>query len=402
MSHAEKVEHTPLTPWTGGSRATLIAGGLGVVGCALVLGVAVLGDRAAAMHAWLFAYCYWLGLALGSLGWLMAFHAARARWVVVTRRLLENAASSIPVFLLLAIPLLVFMRSLYLWVDPHPELGYDMARLLEHKRPWLNPTFFIIRVGVYFAIWTALSEILRRWSLRQDETRAIALTANSWKLGAGGMPLHALAVSFAGVDWIMSLHPTWGSTMFGLYVISGNVVGACALWIVVTYLASRAGLLGGRLTPSHLHSQGKFLLAFTCFWAYVAFSQFMLVWIANLPEEAPWYLARAHGGWLPVALILLVGHFALPFAILLSREVKKKPRAIAAIAIWILVMHAVDVYWLILPHLDDQKPSPRWTELAAFIGIGGIAIAFGLWRARGKNVVPVGDPYLEESSRYSK
>src|SRR5262249_42971530 len=228
------------------------------------------------------------------------------------------------------------------------------------------------------------------------------LTVKQRRLGAGSLPFLALSITFAAFDWLMSLDPTWYSTIFGVYYFAGSFLGAIALLTLTTALARGANLFGSLVSPDHYHNLGNFLLAFTVFWAYIAFSQFMLIWIANLPEEVTWYLVRTGGKWRAVAVALAMAQFVLPFFALLSSEIKRNPRTLAAVAAWILVWHYLDVYWLVMPALHREAPAPHWTDLAAFAGVGGIAVAYTLWTLRGSYTIPVGDPYLHASLQFRR
>ena len=388
-------------PFEGGGRLMLGGAVAGVLGLGATA-VALFVSPQRALAGYLVGYMYWLGIALGSIGWLCAFHAAKARWVVVVRRLLEHTGAAVAVFVLLFIPIAVGMNQLYVWAAPPANLGPEMLVHLEHQRPYLNRSFFLGRAAFYFAGWIAISFLLRAWSVRQDETGVVELTVRQRTLGAPALLLHALLVTFSAFDWMMSLHPEWGSTIFGLYVISGNVLAAMALWTLVVVLCDRGGLLAGLLQPSHYHSLGKFLLAFVCFWAYIAFSQFMLIWLANLPEEIPWYLLRMKGSWGRVGMALIAGHFVLPFFVLLSQNLKRQPRRLALVALWILAIHYLDLYWLVIPRFSPTSAVPRWSDITALVGVGGIGLCFAVWLARGRALVPSRDPYLGESMRYNK
>ncbi|HTP27388.1 MAG TPA: hypothetical protein VMK12_17265, partial [Anaeromyxobacteraceae bacterium] len=221
------------------------------------------------------------------------------------------------------------------------------------------------------------------------------------RLGAGALPFVGLAMTFAAFDWQMSLDLRMYSTIFGLYYFAGSFLAAFAALILAVGTSRSEGLPGSLMNANHYHSLGKWLLAFVAFWGYIAFSQYLLMWIANLPDEVPWYFARNKTGFLPVGIFLVVCHFIIPFFLLLSRDLKRNPRALRAMAVWILVVHYIDVYWVMMPALrPSQGVAPRLTDLAAVVGIGAAAVAFVLWRLRGRPAVPVGDPYLEESLRY--
>ncbi len=385
------------SPFTGGRTLLRRAAAVGAAGLALTAVGAVLDPRRA-LFAYLVAFTYWAGIGLAALLVLMAFHAANARWVVVVRRLLEAIPLSGVLFLALFVPIALGMRQLYPWVDLSGLAG-EMRHVWEHRRPWLNVPFFLVRAGIYFAIWIAVSHLLHGWSVRQDATGAAELTVKQRRLGAGALPLLGLVMTFAAVDWQMSLDRHLASTIFGVYYFAGSFLGAVAVLILGVVAARGQNLLEG-LTENHLHSLGKFLLAFVSFWGYIALSQYLLIWIANLPEEVPYYVVRDSGGWRWVGIFLVIFHFVVPFFLLLSRGLKRRPRPLAAMAVWALAVHYVDVYWVVMPRLHPAGPRPHWTDLTAFVGIGALALAFTVWRLRGRAIVPARDPYLDESLRY--
>jgi len=349
------------------------------------------------------AFAYWCGIALASIVLLMIMRAFRARWMTVIRRPMEVMAASIGIFLLLAIPILIWMKHIYIWMDPPPSLGKEALERIAHKHAYLNREFFVVRLVGYFVLWIFLAERLYGWSRRQDTSGtidALHLTQRQWSLGAGGLPFIALTFSFAAFDWLMSLTPTWYSTIYGVYFFAGSFVSSLSLLAVVTYLGRDKNLPGHFMSVEHTHSIGKLMLAFVCFWAYIGFSQFMLIWIAGLPEEVPFFITRLHGSWAAVGIALILGHFFIPFGALLSRPLKRNPKKLAVVGAWILFIHYVDIFWLTMPALDQGGVAVRWTHFTAFIGVGLCAIAFAMSRLRGQFAVPVGDPYLPESLRY--
>jgi hypothetical protein len=389
-----------LSPYQGGRRLVVLAAATGAAGLALTLVGGLAFDARRALFSYLVAFVYWIGVALGSLILLGAFHASNARWSVVLRRFLETVPQTLPLFVLLFVPLAVGMGHLFPWVDPHGLEG-EMAHAVEHKTQYLNPTFFLVRAGIYFAVWIAVAHLLRAWSVRQDEAGGVTLTRWQRRLGAGSLPFLALTMSFAAFDWMMSLDPRFFSTIFGVYWFAGSFMATFAVVVVAATLTrGDPSAFGHHLNLEHFHSLGKFLLAFVAFWAYIAFSQFMLIWIANIPEEVPWYILRIEGGWRWVAAFLALFHFLVPFFLLLSRDLKRSPRALSALAAWLLLVHWVDVYWLVMPHLHAAGPRPSPFDLTAFVGVGGVAVAFTIVRMRGTAPVPVSDPYLEDSLRY--
>jgi hypothetical protein len=385
-----------------------IEGGRGLAARAAAVAAVALGLTAAggifdarrALWAYHAAFTYWVGIAVAALILLGAFHAARARWMVVLRRVLEVIPTTSLLFLVLFLPIALGMGSIFGWVDPVKSgLTGELLHLAHHRHAYLNVPFFLVRAALYFGAWIAVSHLLRGWSVRQDREKGVALTARQRWLGTAALPFLAITISFAAIDWQESLDLHHNSTIFGVYYFAGSFLSAIAVLILALY-ALRREELGRLLNADHWHALGKFLLAFTAFWAYIAFSQYMLIWIANLPEEAPYFIHRTQGPWGVVGLLLLALHFAVPFFALLSRDLKRNPGWLAVLAAWQLLFHYVDVYFTMFGGLTPAGPQPHWTDLTALLGIGAAALAFTVWQLRRAAAVPVGDPYLEDSLRY--
>lgn len=385
----------------GGRRTMRLALAVGVVGL-VATGVGAVLDVRAALFGYLVGFTYWLGLALGTLILVAIFHVSSARWPVVVRRVLEVTAATVPLFAVLFLPLAAGMARLYPWVLPAEVTDAHLRELLAHKRPYLNVPFFLVRALLYFAVWSVVAHLLLRYSRAQDDGADVRWTVKQRRLGGGALPLLGLTFSFMTLDWMMSLEPAWSSSLYAVYVFAGAFAGALALAVVVAWRAWDGGHLAGLLHEGHFQRLGTLLFAFVCFWAYIAYSQYMLVWVASLPEEVAWYRPRTGGAWRPVALGLALGHFVVPFFLLLFRKLKRRPRVLAAVALWVLVMHAVDTAWLLLPALSPDAVGVPWQCVTALAGVGGLAVAFALWRVRGGHAVPVGDPYLYHSLQVKK
>jgi hypothetical protein len=400
MSHARALPDVDLPRYSGGRTLLLgsaVAGGVGLV--LTFIGMAI--SPRPALLAYLIAFVYWLGLAIGAVTLVLANHTAGAKWNVTLRRFNETAGAVIPVFVLLFIPLLLGAKHIWFWVAPHEPVSKEMHELLEHKRPYLNPGFFAVRAAIYFLCWTIFAWLLRAWSLRQDETGDPGLTVRMRRASPAGMILFMLTFTFASIDWLMSLQPTWYSTIFGLYIYAGAFVASiAALSLVVTGVRSSGAPLAAVISEDHQHNVGKLLFAFTAFWAYMAFSQYMLIWAGNLPEEVQWIVVRSQGVWRPVGILILVGHFVLPFFLLLPRDMNRSAPALAAVAAWMLVIHYVDVFWVVMPAASQGRLGLHWTHLTAFVGIGGVSVACALALFRAARPLPIRDPFLEESLRY--
>ena len=378
--------------------------GLGAVGFVFVLItviVAMATDSRDAFYSYLVAFAYWCGIGFASVILLMCFHATRARWMTNLRRPVEAMAATMLVFIVLVIPIWLGMKQLYSWVDPVAAgfTGEALAKI-KHKAGWLSVNFFIVRSVAYILVATFLGWRLFGWSLRQDREGGTDLLARQRRFSSGGLPFVALAITFGAFDWMMSLNPTWYSTIFGVYYFAGSFLSALSILAIATWQANLNGLFGGGMSIEHTHSIGKLMLAFTCFWTYIAFSQLLLIWIAGLPEETPFYITRFSDGWKGMGVFLIVGHFFLPFGALLSRNLKRTPKRLAIVAMWILLIHYIDIYWLVVPTLHPEGATFHWTQPIAFLGVGLIAVAFAVSRLRGRLPVPMRDPYLAESLRY--
>lgn len=382
-------------------RVIRVAGVVGAAGLvvAAVLAMVLADGRNRFFHAYLVSFAYFLSLALGALFFVLLQHVTRSGWSVVVRRIAEVVASVMPLLAVLAIPVVIGMPQLYNWTHAS-AVAHDS--LLQSKQPWLNRPFFIVRLVICFAVWSGLARYFFQRSVAQDATGDTALTIRMQRFSAPAMYLFGITLTCAAFDLLMSLDPHWYSTIFGVYYFSGGVVGFFALLILLAYSLQRAGRLQRAITREHYHDLGKLVFAFTVFWAYIAFSQYMLIWYANMPEETQWFLTRQTGGWVTVSLLLLLGHFVLPFLALISRIPKRRRYVLVIPAVWMLVMHWVDIYWLVMPGVQVAD-LPEGTvpfglmDVACFIGLGGLFIAGAAHRARGRALVPERDPRLLES-----
>jgi hypothetical protein len=375
-------------------RVSLALAALGVVG----LGIGAFLAPQQLFPAYLAAYAYAVSTALGALIFLMIGHAMNAGWPVLLRRLTETVVASLPLLALLFIPILFGLHLLYPWIEPE-ALSDEVARhLVLAKRPYLNVPSFLIRAAVYLVVWVVIGELLRRWSLARDTDPRADVDRRIRAVSAGALPLVALTFSFAGFDWLMSLTPTWFSTLYPVYWFAGGFVAALALLTVLTFAAQRAGLLP-EVTVFHYYALGRMLLAFVIFWAYAAYFQFFLIWLAHRPEEITFYIERVRGPWYPATVVLIVVQFIVPFFALLSYRLKHRPPLLATVAAWVFVAHYLDVHWLVTPTFRPNMPY-HWLDLAALLAVGGACTAFSLSRLRGHAVVPVHDPALPRAIAY--
>ena len=370
----------------------VIVGGIG-----LALGVVgFFTNRDAFFQSWLIGFIFCLGLTLGSLGLLMLQHLSGGQWGFVGRRIFEAASGTIPLVILFFIPILFAMPELFKWA--RPELVANDA-ILKAKEPYLNVQFFIIRAAIYFAFWMFCVWMLNGWSAAQDRAELAIDPAGVVRfrtLSAPGILFLVLTITFATTDWVMSLDPHWFSTIFGLMFTAGFGLSALALTTVVLSTVGATGALAGHLAPRHFHDFGKLLLAFTMLWAYLNFSQFLIIWSGNLPEEIPWYIERMHGAWGFVAVALIVGHFFLPFLLLLSRDLKKS-KWLPRVAIFILVMRLVDTIFLIAPSWEHHGFPLHWLNLALPAGLAGVWLFLFARNLQSRALMPLNDPYLKEA-----
>ena len=386
----EQATIPPGHPW---NRLPMIGSAvavLGIAGCA-ILGP---GNPKQFYFSWLVSFLYFLTLALGGLFFVLIQYASQGSWGIVVRRIGETVFATMPVLAVLFVPVLFGLHDLYSWSVPGAA---DHDALLQWKSPFLNVRFFVIRAVIYFLSWSTIALVYYSRSRSQDTTGDPAVSARLRRFAGPAIIVMAITSTFASIDWIVSLSPRWYSTMFGVYFFAGSFIGFIALMSVLVPAMRRAGLLETVITPEHLHDIGKFLFAFMCFWAYIAFSQFLLIWYGNLPEEAIWYKARITASWKSVAVLLMVGHFGVPFLYLIGRSVKRHAATLALGGAWLLTMHFVDLYWQVMPTLHTEGVSVTALDLAAFLAVGGCFVAAMGWLMRRQALVPLRDPRLPES-----
>lgn len=402
MSHGQIAKPTDINIPASSLWAKLpvIGGGLGVVGIGATLAVGAGEHGGRAMFSYLWAFAAVLGLGLGALGWLLIEHSVRSQWSAVFKRIAENMAVTLPLFALLFIPIATLgFHSLYPWT-------HETDEILAKKVWYLSSGFFMGRAVFYFAVWSVLATILYRMSVRQDGLGAdlvardrVSLTLR--KVSAAGIFFWALTLSFAAVDWLMSLQPHWYSTIFGVYFFAASILAFFAFLTLVSMGLKKAGVLKDAITVEHFHDLGKYLFGFTIFWAYIAFSQFVLIWYANIPEEVEFYMVRLEGGWEYISYALPVAHFFIPFFFLLSRHVKRSGTMLAVACVWTLFMHLVDMFWLIMPNSGGHGAHAHldlsWTDITALVGVAGLFMAaFGVFLKKNA-VICINDPRLPDS-----
>jgi hypothetical protein len=344
-------------------------------------------------HSYLHAYLFWTGLAVGSCGVLMLHHMVGGRWGMAIRRVLESSTRTLPLIALLVLPVLFGMHHLYEWT--HADV-VAKDQVLQFKQPYLNAPFFIARTVLYFAIWIGLALLLNRYSVEQDTAAdKTGATRRLVAISGPGLILYALTVTFASIDWVMSMEPHWFSTMYGVIFMVAQGLSTFAFSVAVVILLARRGPFASVLSTNVLHDLGNLMFAFTMLWAYVNFSQFLIIWSGNLAEEVPWYLRRINHGWGVVAILLVIFHFAVPFTILLLRDVKRRADRLIKVAIAIIVMRFIDLFWLVEPAHHHDALTVHWMNFAAPVGIGGLWIAAFLWQLKRRPLVPVNDPRIK-------
>jgi len=360
----------------------------GVVSGAVSL-VGVFIDRVQFFHSYLIAYMLVLGATLGCLGLGMIHQLSGGAWGVVTRRSIGAASRVLPVLTVLFLPIVIGMPDLYHWTH---EDAVARDEILQFKAPYLNTSFFIIRAIVYFAVWNAITYFLNAWSLEQDRTGDPLIPRRMRMLSAGGLLAYGLTVTFASVDWVMSLDPHWFSTIYGVLTVGGQGLTALAVLIIALTWLGRREPLNTVVIPAHFHDLGNLMLAFVMLWAYFSFSQYLIMYSGNLPEEITWYVRRLFTGWRVIGVLLILFHFAVPFLLLLSRTLKREPQVLVKIAYGIIVMRLIDVFWLVAPEHHRDGFVLSWLDITLPVALVSIWIGCFIWQLRGHAILPLLDP----------
>ena len=346
--------------------------------------------------SYLMSFMLILGLALGSLGLVMLLHLTSGHWGIIIRRPLESATRTLPLVAAFFLPIaFIGMKYLYgAWLDPEKVKKEPLS---DFQRGYLTHNGYLTRAVIYFAIWLLLMFIFNRLSRQQDadrEDRALRRRLNM--LAGPGIIVYVFAMSFAAIDWVMSLSPHWASTIYGFLFVVGQLISSMALMIAVVVLLARAEPLAGILQKRHLHDLGKLLLAFVMLWAYFDFSQLLIIWSGNQPEEISFYRTRLYGEWGVVAVIVLVFHFFVPFFLLLSQDVKRNAKLLPKIAVWLIFMRLVDLFWMTRPEFTSRAV-PTWLDIVLPLALGGLWLGFFAFNLKQLPLLPVGDPKLEEA-----
>jgi hypothetical protein len=346
--------------------------------------------------SWLIGFLFCTGLSCGCLALLMLQHMSGGQWGLVTRRIFEAGTRLLPYCLVLFVPVAVFAPKLYLWAQPDVVSGDE---ILKFKAPYLNVTFWLVRAAVYFVFWWFCSMLLNKWSAAQDRNELGVTEADTRRfrvVSAPGLVFFILLMSLAAVDWLMSLDPHWYSTIYGLILVVGQALAALSFAVAVLVLLSPREPMSGVLRTRHFHDLGKLMLALVMLWAYFSFSQFLIIWAGNLPEEIPYYLERLHGGWKYLSLVLVIGHFGLPFCLLLSADLKKRPNLLARVAWFIVAIRLYDVIWLVAPGFNQGAFPITLANVGIPVALAGAWVFLFAGQLRKHALLPVNDPYFKQ------
>lgn len=370
---------------------------LSIIGAVLV-GVSLVVDPTRSSFNSIVMFAFMLSIALGSMFVIALEYVAGAVWSVPFRRIAEGLGLVIFIVPLFALPGLLNIHTLFHWT--HPDVVAADA-VLKSKAPYLNITFFYVRFIMFFLLWFLFYYLFTSNSQKQDITGDQKHTKRNIVIGALFIPVFAITLTLTAIDWLMSLAPHWFSTIFGVYYFAGTVLAAISMWAILSITLNENGILIKGIKSDHYYSFGALLFAFINFWGYIAFSQFLLIWYANLPEETVWFIARGTGSWMYFSLGLLLVHFIIPYAFLLPQPAKMDPKRVKYAAMWILFAHFYDLYWLVMPTYDKKGMSPSWMDIAyPVLGIGLILVLFSLW-AKNRTLVPIRDPKMQRSMDFT-
>ena len=363
-----------------------------------VAGAAAAGCLAAAIvnpqqffFRYLAAVLFSVSIGAGALFWLLLHYLTGASWSMVMRRLIEHSTTILVSAALLFVPLLFGLTYIFSWAAENPD------PVIAAKQGYLNRPFFVLRAIGYFGVWIGLALLFRRRSLEQDSGAAHAGLGILRQLSAPGMILLALTATFAAFDWIMSLDPHWYSNIFGVYFWAGSISGSLSAITLLALWARRRPGMEEVITREHLQDLGKLHLGFVSFWAYIAFSQYLLIWYANIPEETAWFVQRSRGGWGEASIALACGHFLVPFLVLLPRRAKRSPLVLGCVSVWLLAFHALDLIWQVLPTLGSSSHLIHWIDPFAWFLIVAVSLWTVVTAAVNHALTPIGDPQLTES-----
>lgn len=380
-------------------RRGLIVGAIGAV----IGGIGVVLHPEQFMPSWLIGFLFFTSLSLGCLALLMLQHMTGGQWGLVTRRVFEAGARLLPLAALFFIPIVIFAPQLFLWARPEAVQADEMLRF---KAPYLNVTGFAIRGAIYFVVWIGMAYFLHKWSAQQDAGEVAMTEADTRRfrvISAPGLLVYILLMSLAAVDWMMSLDPHWYSTIYGLIAVVGQGLGALAFAVAVLTIVHTREPMNSVLKAHHFHDLGKLMLAFVMLWAYFSFSQYLIIWAGNLPEEIPYYLERLRGGWQYLSLALVIGHFILPFCLLLSQDLKKRPKLLARVAWFIVAIRLYDFIWLVAPTFNHEGEWPiNLANIGVPLALGGLWVYLFAAQYMKRPMLPVNDPDFKHMLLHGK
>ncbi|HJZ55050.1 MAG TPA: hypothetical protein VKE74_08825 [Gemmataceae bacterium] len=395
-----------VSPLRERASGMLVALGILTGAAGVVLAVGAFAEPRQFYHSYLFGYMFALDITLGALFWVLIHHVSDAGWSVGLRRMFENVTRAILPLAVLFVPILIgiFTGNLHEWYNfvhgPEPEPGSHEHHQWHVKHVFFGTAFFLVRVALYFAVWIAYAVAMLRWSTRQDATGGVALTRQMHWWAPSGVVLLGLTTTFFAFDLLMSLQYTWFSTIFGVYFWAGGMRGSLSLGVLLVLALRTAGYLRNTITMEHLHDAAKLMFGLTVFWTYIAFAQYFLIWYGNMPEETQFYLLRRNGAWYGLSMLLPVLYFVVPFFLLLPRANKRNPVTLAAAAGLILVMHAYDLYWQVLPVLHNDTVRFHWLDLAAPVALFGVVLLSAVWGFQRAPLIPIRDARLNETIGY--
>ncbi len=368
-------------------------GALGLVAFLLGFFITPAAERGRFGAAYLTGFMFTTTIGVGALFFVVIQHLTKAAWSVAPRRIMEWLSQGLTASAGLFVPIVIMSQDIWHhWMGPHA--AHDP--ILLKKQAYLNPTFFYVRAVIFLLTWALLAAWFYKQSRDQDASGDRKLSAKRESAAPPAIAALGITISFAGFDWVMSLDPHWYSTIFGVYIFAGSLVSSMAVLALCIIRLRKDNIGGDLLTVEHMHDVGKFLFGFTVFWAYIGFSQLILIYYANIPEETIWYKHRWEGGWSTISMLVFLGHFVAPFLILLSRTAKRSPTLLGLGAIIIVVMHWVDLYWLVMPNFDHHLHF-QLVDLLGVIAPVGLTLAWLAWRVLGHPVVPLKDPYVPEA-----
>lgn len=395
----------PLGDRAAGAARTLLVL-FTLAGLVLLVGALNPASRKQFFHSYLFGYVFALDITLGALFWVMIHHVADAGWSVGLRRVYENVTRALPLLAVMFVPVLVgiYSGNLHEWyafvTGPEPAAGTHEHHQWHVKHLYFAAPFFLVRCAIYFAVWLVYSAAMRRWSVAQDAVGGAELTRTMQWWAPSGVLLLGLTATFFTFDLLMSLQFSWFSTIYGVYFWAGGIRGSMSLAVLLVLSLRAGGYLTRTVTMEHLHDVGKLMFGFTVFWTYVAFSQYFLIWYGNMPEETQFYLLRRNGSWYAVSILLPILYFVVPFFLLLPRANKRNPVTLALAAGWILVMHAYDLYWQIMPVLHRDTVHLHWLDFAALLFGGSVVVLAAVRGFQTVPLIPVRDARLNETIGY--